>query len=98
MKRLIETCRLDIFCFFPFILNTIHSFYFQLVEKFEHVQTFQLNEINFRFVENNRIFIITLTQLVDFKKSNSIKSSVRGGSSVRPLMQMAKSYFLPMEC
>ena len=41
------------------------QFNFQLVEKFEHVPTFQLIEINFRFVEN--------VNLIDFKKSNSIK-------------------------
>ena len=39
--------------------NTI-QFYFQLVEKVEHVQTFQLIEINFEFVENVIFFVITL--------------------------------------
>ena len=48
----------------PRRIRFIH-FNFQLVDKFEHVQTFQLIEINFRFVEN--------VNLIDFKKSNSIK-------------------------
>ena len=39
------------------------QFYFQLVEKFEHVETFQLTEINFRFVENVN-FAITLHNLL----------------------------------
>ena len=37
--------------------NTI-QFYFQLVEKVEHVQTFQLIEINFEFVENVIFFLL----------------------------------------
>ena len=54
--------------------NTIHSFNFQLVEKSEHIQTFQLIEINFRFVENVSFPVITFTTyFIDFKKSNSIK-------------------------
>ena len=48
----------------PCRIRFIH-FYFQLVEKFEHVKIFQLVEINFRFAEN--------CQRIDFKKSNSIK-------------------------
>ena len=44
--------------------NTTHSFLFSIIEKFKHVQ---LIEVNFRFAENY------VTQLVDFKKSNSIK-------------------------
>ena len=39
-------------------------FYFQLVEKFEHVQTFQLIEINFWFVENVKFSAITLDNLL----------------------------------
>ena len=39
------------------------NFHFQLVEKFEHVQTFQLIEINFRFVESVQFFAITLHNL-----------------------------------
>ena len=42
--------------------NTIH-FHFQLVEQFEHVQTFQLIEINFRF-ENVKFLAITLHNLL----------------------------------
>ena len=52
--------------------NTI-QFYFQLVEKVEHVQTFQLIEINFEFVENVIFFCYYIEQLHDFKKSNSTK-------------------------
>ena len=37
------------------------NFNFQLVEKFEHVQTFRLIEINFRFVENVNYPVITFT-------------------------------------
>ena len=44
--------------------NNIHSFHFQLVEKFEHVQTFQLIEINFRFVENAKLSVIELHNLL----------------------------------
>ena len=40
------------------------QFHFQLVEKFEHVQTFQLIEINFRFVENVKFLAITLHNLL----------------------------------
>ena len=36
-------------------------FNFQLVEKFEHVQTFQLIEINFRFDENVNYPVTTFT-------------------------------------
>ena len=43
--------------------NTI-QFYFQLVEKVEHVQTFQLIEINFQVVENVNCFVITLSNLM----------------------------------
>ena len=56
----------------PCRIQFIH-FYFQLVEKFEHVQTFQLIEINFRSVENVNFSVITLYKLfisrnlVDFK-------------------------------
>ena len=39
----------------------IRRFNFQLVEKFEHVETFQLIEINFRFVENVNFPVITFT-------------------------------------
>ena len=46
-------------------------FRFQLVEKFEHIQTIQLIEIKFRFVEN--IYIYYIVKLVHFKKSDSIK-------------------------
>ena len=52
--------------------NTI-QFYFQLVEKVEHVQTFQLIEINFEFVQNVIFFCYYIEQLHDFKKSNSTK-------------------------
>ena len=41
-------------------IRFIH-FNFQLVEKFEHVETFQLIEINFRFVENVNFPVITFT-------------------------------------
>ena len=44
--------------------NTIYSFHFQLAEKFEHVQTFKLIEINFRFVENVKFLVITLHNLL----------------------------------
>ena len=37
------------------------NFNFQLVEKFEHVQTFRLIEINFRFVEKVNYPVITFT-------------------------------------
>ena len=40
------------------------NFHFQLVEKFEHVQTFQLIEINFRFVENVKLSVIKLHNLL----------------------------------
>ena len=40
------------------------NFHFQIVEKFEHVQTFQLIEINFRFVENIKFLAITLHNLL----------------------------------
>ena len=53
-------------------MRYIH-FHFQLVETSERVQTFQLIEINFRFVENVKFLAITLHNFVDFKKSNSIK-------------------------
>ena len=39
-------------------------FYFQLLEKFEHLQTFQFIEINFRFVENVIFFVATLYNLL----------------------------------
>ena len=48
--------------FLPCQIRFIH-FHFQLVEKFEHVQTFQLIEINFRFVENVKFSVITLHNL-----------------------------------
>ena len=37
------------------------DFKFQLVEKFQHVQTFQLIEVNFRFIENVNFPVITFT-------------------------------------
>ena len=40
------------------------NFHFQIVEKFEHVKTFQLIEINFRFVENIKFLAITLHNLL----------------------------------
>ena len=39
-------------------------FYFQLLEKFVHIQTFHLTEINFQFVEDVNFPIITLYNLV----------------------------------
>ena len=42
------------------------SFYNRSVEKFKHVQTFQLTEINLRFFEDVKFSVII--QLVDFKK------------------------------
>ena len=44
----------------PCRIRFIH-FNFQLVETFEHIQTFQLIEINFRFVENVNFPVITFT-------------------------------------
>ena len=44
-------------------IRFIH-FNFKLVEKFEDVQTFQLIEINFRFVENVNVPVITLYNLL----------------------------------
>ena len=44
----------------PCGIRFIH-FNFQLVEKFEHVHTFQLIEINFRFVGNINFPVITFT-------------------------------------
>ena len=49
--------------FLPCQIRFIH-FHFQLVEKFEHVQTFQLIEINLRFVENVKFLAITLHSLL----------------------------------
>ena len=49
--------------FLPCRIRFIH-FHFQLVEKFEHVQTFQLIEINFRFVENVKFLAIALHNLL----------------------------------
>ena len=49
--------------FLPYRIRFIH-FHFQLVEKFEHVQTFQLIEINFRFVENVKLSVIELHNLL----------------------------------
>ena len=49
--------------FLPCRIRFIH-FHFQLVEKFEHVQTFQLIEINLRFVENVKFLAITLHSLL----------------------------------
>ena len=49
--------------FFPCRIRFIH-FHFQLVEKFEHVQTFQLIKINFRFVENVKFSAIALHNLL----------------------------------
>ena len=46
-------------------------FSFELVQKFEQVQTFQLIEINFPFVENV-ISWYYIVQLVGFKLSNSV--------------------------
>ena len=48
--------------FLPRRMQFIH-FHFQLIEKFEHVQTFQLIEINFSFVENVKFLAITLHNL-----------------------------------
>ena len=39
-------------------------FYFQLLEKFVHIQTFHLTEINFQFVQDVNFPIITLYNLV----------------------------------
>ena len=50
--------------FLPCRIRFIH-FHFQLVEKFEHVQTFQLIEINFRFFENVKLLAITLHNLLN---------------------------------
>ena len=44
-------------------MRFIH-FHFQLVEKFEHVENFQLIEINFQFVENVKFLAITLHNLL----------------------------------
>ena len=79
ITQLIETSRLlhfstnwcyllDVFYFFTtlFLLSWkrfIH-FGFQLVEKIEHIQAFQLIEINFHFVENLKIFVITWHNLL----------------------------------
>ena len=50
-----------------FSFNTEYDsfhFNFQSVEKFEHVKTFQLIEINFQFVENAKFLAITLHKLL----------------------------------
>ena len=47
-----------------YIESSFIHFYLQLVEKFEHIQTFQLIEINFRFVENVFFFVTTLYNLL----------------------------------
>ena len=53
---------------FPSMPKTINPFffsiYFQLVEKFEHVQSFQLLEINFRLAEKVNFFVIPLHNLL----------------------------------
>ena len=49
----IPTCR----------IRVIH-FHFQLVEKFEHVQTFKLTEISFRFIENVNLVVNILLNLL----------------------------------
>ena len=41
---------------------------FQLFEKFEHAQTFQLIEVNFLFVENVKIFVIAFHNLLISRK------------------------------
>ena len=43
----------------PSRIRFIH-FNFHLVEKFEYVQTFQLTEINFRFIENVNFPVISV--------------------------------------
>ena len=40
---------------------------FQSVEKFKHVQTFQLTEIKLRFVKNINSLVITLNNLLIFR-------------------------------
>ena len=49
----------------PFTTTQIRFIYchFQFFEKFEHVQTFELIEINFRFFENVKFSAITLHNL-----------------------------------
>ena len=49
--------------FLPCQIRFIH-FYFHIVEKFEHPQTFQLIKINFRFVEDVTFSVITLHNLL----------------------------------
>ena len=49
----------------PCRIRFIH-FYFELVENSEHVQTFQLPEINFRSVENTNFPVITLQNFFFF--------------------------------
>ena len=44
-------------------MRFIH-FHFQLLEKFEHAQTFQLIEINFRLFENVKFLAIALHNLL----------------------------------
>ena len=44
--------------FLPRFIQFIH-FHFQFFERFDHVQTFRLIEINFRFVENVKCSAIT---------------------------------------
>ena len=43
---------------FPSTANTIYSFLFSTVEKFEHVQTFQLIKISFQFFEKVKFFVL----------------------------------------
>ena len=50
--------------FFPPCRIRFIHFHVQLVEKFDHVQTFQLIEMNFRFVENVKFSVITLHNLL----------------------------------
>ena len=57
--------------FLPCGIQFIH-FHFQLVERFEHVQTFQLIEINFQFVENAKFSAITLRNLLNRRQRQHV--------------------------
>ena len=48
--------------FLPCRISFIH-FHFQLVEKFEHVQTFQLIEINFQFAITLQNLLISINRI-----------------------------------
>ena len=65
-NKLMMLSRYFLYKVFEIILSCriqfIH-FYFQLVEKFEHVQTIHLIEMSFRFVENVKFFVIALHKL-----------------------------------